>query len=154
MTSRSTSRAADRTATRKNGWELFPHRADTGVRGFGPDKGTAFEQAATALTAAITDPQCVLPRVAVEVACEAPDLELLLVDWLNALVYEMATRRMLFSRFAVQIDDTRLRGRAWGEPVDVARHEPAAEVKGATLTALEVARGPDGLWIAQCVVDV
>jgi len=154
MTSRSASRAADRTATRKNGWELFPHRADTGVRGFGPDKDTAFEQAATALTAVITDPEWVMPRFAVEITCEAPDLELLLVDWLNALVYEMATRRMLFSRFAVRIEDRRLRGRARGEPVDVARHEPAAEVKGATLTALEVSRRTDGLWVAQCVVDV
>ncbi|MDH3918120.1 MAG: archease, partial [Rhodospirillales bacterium] len=101
MTARSASRAADRTATRRNGWELFPHRADTGVRGFGPDKNTAFEQVATALTAVITDPQWVMPHLAVEITCEAPDLELLLVEWLNALVYEMATRRMLFSRFAV-----------------------------------------------------
>jgi tRNA nucleotidyltransferase (CCA-adding enzyme) len=124
------------------------------VRGFGPDKDTAFEQAATALTAVITDPEWVMPRFAVEITCEAADLELLLVDWLNALVYEMATRCMLFSRFAVRIEGRRLHGRAWGEPVDVARHEPAAEVKGATLTALQVSRRTDGLWVAQCVVDV
>jgi tRNA nucleotidyltransferase (CCA-adding enzyme) len=154
MTSQSASRAADPTATGKNGWELFPHRADTGVRGFGPDENTAFEQAAMALTAVITDPQRVTPRVAVEITCEAPDIELLLVDWLNALVYEMATRRMLFGRFAVRIEDRRLHARAWGEPVNVLRHEPAAEVKGATLTELEVSRGTDGAWIAQCVVDV
>jgi tRNA nucleotidyltransferase (CCA-adding enzyme) len=154
MTSRSASGAADRTATRKNGWELFPHRADTGVRGIGPDTNTAFEQAAVALTAVVTDPRAVAPRVAVEITCEAPDLELLLVDWLNALVYEMATRGMVFGRFAVRIEGLRLRGRAWGEPVDVTRHEPAAEVKGATLTALEVFRRTDGPWVAQCVVDV
>ncbi len=154
MTSRSASRAADRTATQENGWELFPHRADTGVRGFGSDAATAFEQAAMALTAAITDPRRVEPRLAVEIACDAPDLELLLVEWLNALVYEMATRRMLFSRFAVRIENRRLSGRAWGEPVDALRHAPAAEVKGATLTALEVSRRPDGQWVAQCIVDV
>ena len=112
MTSRSASRAADRTVLRKKGWELLPHRADTGVRGFGPDKDTAFEQAATALTAVITDPQWGTPRLAVEITCEAPDLELFLVDWLNTLVYEMATRRMLFSRFAVRIEDRPLSGRA------------------------------------------
>jgi tRNA nucleotidyltransferase (CCA-adding enzyme) len=60
---------------------------------------------------------------------------------------------MLFSRFAVQIEGTRLSAAAWGEPVDVARHGPATEVKGATYTTLRVAR-EDGNWIAQTVVDV
>ena len=124
------------------------------MRGFGANMERAFEQAATAVTAVITDPRKVAPRAAVAVDCTAPDIELLLVEWLNALVFEMATRRMLFSRFAVRIEGRRLHGRAWGEPVDVARHEPAAEPKGATLTALEVTRRPDGQWLAQCVVDV
>jgi SHS2 domain-containing protein len=42
---------------------------------------------------------------------------------------------------------------ARGEPVDVARHEPAVEIKGATYTALAVEQ-TDGQWRAQCVVDV
>ena len=66
----------------------------------------------------------------------------------------MATRRMLFGRFVVRIENGRLHGLAWGEPVDVARHEPAVEAKGATLTALQVAQRSDGTWVAQCVVDV
>ena len=136
------------------GWELFPHGADVGVRGLGPTKVAAFEQAACALTAVLTEPRRVRPRERVEIACEAPDDELLLVDWLNALIYEMATRRMLFGRYAVRIDGPRLAGEAWGEPVDVARHSPATEIKGATYTALRVARGPGGGWVAQCVVDV
>ena len=39
--------------------------------------------------------------------------EVLLVDWLNALTYEMATRRMLFARFAVTIVDHTLVASAW-----------------------------------------
>jgi SHS2 domain-containing protein len=54
----------------------------------------------------------------------------------------------------VAIDDGQLHGRAWGEPLDQARHRPATEPKGATLTALAVASRPDGGWIAQCIVDV
>jgi SHS2 domain-containing protein len=154
MPSPTSSTQVDHAAPHGTDWELFPHQADAGVRGFGADIERAFEQAATALTAVITDPRKVVPRAAVEVECAAPDLELLLVEWLNALVFEMATRRMLFSRFAVRIEDRRLHGRAWGEPVDVARHEPATEAKGATLTALEVTRRSDGQWVAQCVVDV
>lgn len=136
------------------GWELFPHGADIGIRGFGTTRDAAFEQAAFAMTAAVTDPQTVRPEIRVTLSCTAADKELLLVEWLNALVFEMATRGMLFSRFQVRSEGLTLEGEAWGEAVDVARHEPAAEVKGATLTALEVTQRDDGLWVAQCVVDV
>jgi len=134
-------------------WEHFEHGADIGVRGRGATKAEAFSQAALALTAVVTDPDEVAPREPVTLSCEAPDDELLLAEFLNALVYEMSTRKMLFSRFEIEIDATRLAGRAWGERVDVARHRPAVEVKGATYTALRVAR-EDGGWLAQTVVDV
>ncbi len=60
----------------------------------------------------------------VAIECEAEDDEVLLVDWLNTLVFEMATRLMLFSQFTVHIEDGRLQGQAVGEAVDVARHRP------------------------------
>jgi tRNA nucleotidyltransferase (CCA-adding enzyme) len=134
-------------------WEHFAHEADMGVRGIGASKAEAFEQAALAMTAVITEPAGVQAREAVAIRCEAPDDELLFVDWLNALIYEMATRKLLFGRFRVDLSDGVLHATAWGEPADVARHQPAVEVKGATYTALRVAR-ENGEWIAQCVVDV
>lgn len=135
-------------------WEHFEHGADIGVRGVGRTPAQAFEQAALALTAVIADPATVAAGTPVDIACEAPDTELLFADWLNALVYEMQVRRMLFGRFEVSIEGTRLVARAWGEPVDIARHRPAVEVKGATYTQLAVRRLDDGNWLAQCVVDV
>ncbi len=135
-------------------WEHFPHEADIGVRGLGATLEQAFEQAALALTAVIVDPATVKPEAAIRLSCEAPDAELLLVDWLNVLIYEMATRNMLFGRFEVHLDGLRLSGRAWGEALDTTRHRPADEVKGATYTALKVGRQADGGWLAQCVVDV
>lgn len=135
-------------------WEHRPHGADVGVCGIGRSKAEAFEQTATALTAIVTDPESVAAKDAVEISCDAPDDELLLVEWLNALIYEMATRKMLFARFEVQIDDHRLTGRAWGEPIDTNRHDLGVEVKGATCTDLQVRRDESGLWRAQCVVDV
>ncbi|MCU0736467.1 MAG: archease [Methylotetracoccus sp.] len=135
-------------------WEHFPHAADMGVRGFGTTCAEAFARAAEALSAIICDPATIRPQRAVEIRCEASDYELLLVDWLNALIYEMAVRRMLFSRFELQIDDHSLHATAYGEPIDRLRHQPAVEVKGATYTELKVAQGPDGRFVAQCVVDV
>lgn len=138
----------------ENRWEHFPHVADMGVRGFGATKEEAFSQAALAMTAVICDPACIQPVEAVEVACEASDDELLFVDWLNALIYEMDTRKVLFCRFQVKIEGNRLTGKAWGQPVVVAEHQPAVEVKGATYTELSVRPTSEGGWCAQCVVDV
>jgi len=135
-------------------WEHFSHQADIGVRGIGATKAEAFQQAAVALTAVITDPSIVKPNEAVVFTCEAPDDELLLVDWLNALIAEMSTRKMLWGRFEVHLKGHGLNATAWGEQTDVARHQPAVEVKGATYTALSVRQDPSGAWIAQCVVDV
>jgi SHS2 domain-containing protein len=123
------------------------------VRGRGASKEEAFVHAALALTAVVTDPADVAARDRVPIACEAPDDELLFAEWLNALIYEMATRRMLFGRFSVRIEGPRLAGEAWGEAIDAARHRPAVEVKGATYTTLRVAQ-EDGRWVAQTVVDV
>ena len=124
-----------------------------GVRGFGASKAEAFEQAALAMTAVVTDLSAVEPREAIDIRCEAPDDELLLAEFLNVLIYEMATRKMLFSRVSVRIDGASLSGQAWGERVDVARHHPAVEIKGATYTALRVAH-EGGRWLAQTIVDV
>jgi protein archease len=135
-------------------WSHFPHGSDIGIRGYGRSKEEAFEQAAIAMTAVITDPNTIEPRIAVKITCEGPDDEFLFVDWLNALIFEMATRNMLFSRFEVRLDGDRLDGEARGETTDVTRHQPAVEIKGATLTELAVKKEPTGTWVAQCVVDV
>lgn len=113
-------------------YETFEHDADVGVRGRGATLAEAFANAGLALTAVVSDPAIVREKLSLELACEADGYEPLLFDWLNTLVFEMATRRLLFARFELAIDGGRLRARAFGEPVDVARHAPAVEVKGAT----------------------
>lgn len=135
-------------------WEHFEHGADIGVRGFGASPAQAFEQAALALTAVTADAGDIAETTHVDLACEAEDIEDLLLDWLNALVYEMAVNKLLFHRYHVELTDHGLRGTAWGETVDAARHRPIVEVKGATYTELKVRRQQDGSWMAQTVVDV
>jgi SHS2 domain-containing protein len=101
----------------------------------------------------VTDPAQVRETTSVRIACEASDPESLLYDWLNALVFEMATRSVLFARYEVTLEGGRLRAVAFGEPVEVERHQPAVEVKGATWTGLKVVH-QQGSWVAECVVDV
>ena len=145
---------ANNHAARDPHWEHFDHMADIGIRGCGETIESAFEQAATALTAVITDPTTVLPSEEIRIRCKAPDTELLLVDWLNALIYEMAVRKLLVCHFSVRITGSVLQATVIGEPIDRLRHQPTVEVKGATYTELRVARENDGSWLAQCVIDV
>ena len=135
-------------------WEHFSHPADIGIRGFGPTREEAFAQAALALTAVIADLEKVRPREAVDIVCREDDDEMLFMNWLGSLLYEMGTRNMLFSRFEVERVESGVRARAWGEPVDAGKHKPAVEVKAATYAGLKVAKDSDGNWLAQCIVDV
>jgi len=133
------------------GWEHFPHAADVGVRGYGGTVEEAFAQGALALTAIVTAAK-VQETETVQVKCQAPDLDLLFAEWLNLIIFEMSVRKVLFARFAVRIRGNHLTGTMWGEPIDVARHAPACQPKGATYTALKVAQDATGAWSAACVV--
>jgi len=135
-------------------WEHFEHDADIGIRGIAPTLEQAFEQAAVAMTAAVTPLNLVSASKVVSIYCEAPDSELLLVSWLNELIYEMSAHSLLFNRYEVVIDDGTLSATAFGEAVDRQKHQPAVEIKGATFTELRVYQQADDAWVAQCVVDV
>lgn len=109
--------------------------------------------AALALTAVTTKPESVHPTESSEVHCQAPDPEILFCDWINALIYEMDTRHMVYSRFEVSIKDNKLRAQIWGEQANPHKHKFRVEPKGATMTELKV-KHKDNTWMAQCVVDV
>ena len=140
--------------TASQDWRHFPHEGDVGIRGYGTSPAHAFESAARAMVAVVVPLETIRPEKRVAVTCSAPDREILLIDWLNAIIFEIATRRMLFSRFQVEITGDTLKGAMWGEATDPDRHEPAVELKGATLTELSLSQGTDGRWVAQCVFDV
>ena len=140
-------------------WQHYEHEADIGIEGLGTSRVAAFTQAALALTAIITEPENVSADSEIEIVCEAPNDEILFVDWLNALIYEMANHKMLFSRFDVEITSpekhvSTLRAKVWGEKIDLEKHQPVVEIKGATYTTLKVYEDKNHIWHAQTVVDV
>ena len=141
--------------TDSNGhWEHYSHSADMGIRGFGATREEAFAQAALAMTAVVAPLKKIKPAEVVDVVCEEDDDEMLFWFWLNAVLYEMGTRNMLFSRFEVKAFDGGMNARLWGQEVDVKKHEPAVEVKAVTYADLKVEQKKDGQWVAQCIVDV
>ncbi len=135
------------------GYETFEHEADIGIRGFGKSIESAFENAAVALYSVMVNIARIAQNESRTLSVSAPDNELLLVEWLNALLSLSDIERIVFSRFEVRISGNSVTGTAWGEKLDKKRHEPGVEVKGATYHQLNVKNEGD-IWTAQCVVDV
>ena len=134
------------------GHDYFEHDADIGVAGRGATVEESFESAAAATFAIMVDLTAVRPEQSVTLAFEEADVEIALVRWLNLLLGLSHERGLVFSRFWIERDGVNWRGGASGEPWrrDLER---GVEVKGATLTMLQVREDRDG-WIARCVVDV
>ena len=158
----------------------FDHDADMGIVGCGTRIEEAFENAATAVFAMMTNLGQVRLRESVVIEFEEADAELALVTWLNLLLGQARSRALVFGRFhlrrdgaspkvgdrrsgppeevgtfpsrGIETSGARWSGTAEGEPWR-AGLERGVEVKGATLTGLAVTQ-QDGLWEARCVVDV
>jgi SHS2 domain-containing protein len=134
-------------------YETFEHGADIGIRGFGQTMAEAFENTAIALYSVMVNIPAVEASEKRSVTVSAPDNELLLIEWLNALLSLSDIEHMVFSKFKVKMEGASLTGTAWGEKLDQERHEPNVEIKGATYYMLKVTEA-DGRFVAQCVVDV
>lgn len=130
----------------------FEHDADIGVVGRGATLEEAFEAAARATFAIMTDITAVQPVESVTLEFEEADRELALVRWLNLLIGLAREGGLVFGRFWIERDGVIWRGGASGEPWRP-ELERGVEVKGATLTMLEVKETAAG-WEARCVVDV
>jgi protein archease len=136
------------------GFELTEHTADVGIHAWGPTEATVFEQAALALFSLLCDPATVEPREAVGLEAEAPMHDLLLVAWLNELLYRFEADGLVFHSFAIDVLGARtLSGTAFGEPLDLARHAAHAGVKAVTYHGLALRRTGKA-WEATVVLDV
>lgn len=134
------------------------HSADVAVSASGSTLEETMCAMAEGVFALMVRPGQLLPRRSVEIAVEAGSEELLLVEWLAELVAQKDLVGILFCRFeaAVRVraeGGLALRGTAWGEPLDPARHAIGIEVKGVSLAGLRCVRTDAG-WEASCVVDV
>lgn len=132
---------------------MIDHTADVGIRAWGESLADVFAQAALGMFSFISDLESVQERESREVVVEGADREVLLVAWLNELVYLFGVEGLLFRRFDVlEMEDTRIRARCHGERLDQARHSVTAEVKSATYHMLEVKR--NDLWHARVILDI
>ncbi|MCF8030536.1 MAG: archease [Desulfohalobiaceae bacterium] len=133
-------------------YETFEHGADIGVRGIGRSLEEALAMAAKAMFSLMVDNLENVPaKTQVEIQVEGFDMESLLLAWLNQLLAEADINGLVFSEFSVSLKGRTLRGTATGS--DFSGRDPGVEVKAATYSEAAVSVS-DGIWTAQCVVDV
>jgi len=120
-------------------FEVIEHTADIGIIAYGSDIKEAFANAARGMFSLITDLEDIREASHRDVRAEATDREGLLVDWLNELVFLFDTQNMLFSRFDImELSDTELKARCYGEKADLSRHDIRIGIKAVTYHMLKV----------------
>ena len=125
------------------GYEYFEVEADVGVRAWGRTRAEAFAQAALGVLSLVVEPAAVSPRETREVRAQAESPQRLLVAWIDECLYVHEIEAFVVSSVEVSsCSDGVVLGRLHGEPLDAARHQPAAAVKaarlgGAVIQALE-----------------
>jgi len=135
-------------------FETFDHTADVGIIGRGATLGEAFANAAKAMFSLMVDLDRIEPREERRIDVEADDSEGLLVAWLAELLYISEVDNLVFNRFDVdEISDTRIVARAFGEPLDLDRHNPKLMVKAVTRHMLQVAPEEGGYQV-RVILDI
>ncbi len=135
-------------------FETFDHTADVGIVARGATLSEAFANAAKAMFSLMVDIERVGEREERRVEAEADDREGLLVAWLAELLYISEVDNLVFSRFEVdEISDTRIVARAFGEPLDLERHDPQLMIKAVTRHMLQVAP-QDGGFQVRAILDI
>jgi SHS2 domain-containing protein len=134
-------------------YEIIEHTADVGIRAFGTDLAQAFANAARGMFSLITDLESIRETLSRNVEASAADRELLLVEWLNELIYLFDVEQVLFRRFDVKLDTrNRLKALCYGEKVDRSRHEIKIGIKSATYHMLKVEK--NDLYQVQVLLDI
>ena len=136
------------------GYEFFEVEADVGVRAWGPDRATAFAQAARGVLALNVAPEGVEDRESREVRAQAESPERLLVGFVNECLYVHEIEGFAVTSVDVTLcTDMLAHAMLQGEPIDPDRHRMGTIVKAATFHGLAVVEQP-GRCEVTLVVDV
>lgn len=81
------------------------------------------------------------------------DMESLMVNWINEVIYWFDAKRIGFARFETRVTEGHVLAVGWGEMRNVERHPPKLVVKAATYHLLSV-KGGAGSWTGEVYLDI
>ena len=135
-------------------YEQFSHTADIGVRVYGRTLKDLFDNAAFAMFDIIADLEGLKGELVQDVELTASDQEELLIAWLDELLYNFYTKKIIFYKFDVDIlSQDLLRAKAFGRSVSENPNRLKTEIKAATYYNLKI-RKLDDYYQVDIVFDV
>ncbi|UCE09082.1 MAG: archease [Candidatus Thorarchaeota archaeon] len=125
------------------GFRFHEHTADIIVECWAPTLSVAFEEAALATLEVILDTKTVDPLNPVSIEVNGIDRKELLVEWIGRIIALIDINQQFFSKFEIErLEEVTgsyvLNGTAWGESIDLDKHDTKTEVKAMTYADLRI----------------
>ena len=141
----------------KEKFKYLDHTADLEFISYGKTLNEVFANSAEAFFTAVLALNSVEIRKGKKIKLSARDLETLMHDWLNELLFLFEVEFLVFREFKVEIEklneNYELYAECSGEELDLKRHTIDAEIKAVTYHNLSVEER-NGLWEARVLCDV
>ena len=138
----------------RDGFEIIDHTADVAIAAYGADMKKAFANAALGMFSIMTDIKKVNQTAVRDVEVTADEMKVLLVSWLNELLFICEVEKILFKKFDIsELDGTRLVAKCYGEKIDPKRHRIKTEIKAATYHMTQIEEKREGSRI-QVLFDI
>ena len=135
-------------------FEIIDHTADIGIVAYGTDIKQVFANAALGLFSLMADPDDFSEGIKRDLELSAEDVEVLLVEWLNELIYIFDVEHIFFKRFEIdKLTSNQIRARCFGEKIKPGQHKLKREVKAATYHMLQINK-EDGGYKVQVIFDI
>ncbi len=131
--------------------------ADIAFESYGKNLSELFENSAIATTSIMVDAENLSETADKKIFLHADDIEALLFDFLNELVFIKDTDGLLFRKFKIQItekkDKVELEAILSGEQLNPDKHNLKIDIKAITLHLFKVEKKSSG-YKATVVVDI
>jgi SHS2 domain-containing protein len=128
--------------------------SDIAFEAFGKDLNELFANSALAMFEVMVNTEKVETKEIREIEVEGIDLESLLFNWLNELLFYYGSENLVFKKFEVEVNEKnfKLKAKAYGEKFNRKKHEPKTEVKSCTYHKLKIEKNE--FWKARVILDI
>jgi SHS2 domain-containing protein len=135
-------------------FEVIDHTADIGIVAYGDDIKQVFANAALGLFNLMADLDDFEEGLQRDLELSAEDVEVLLIEWLNELIYIFDVEHIIFKKFEIEkLTSTEVKARCFGEKIKPGQHKLKREIKAATYHMLRISK-EDGTYKVQVIFDI
>ncbi|MFC1571351.1 archease [Candidatus Margulisiibacteriota bacterium] len=120
-------------------FKSLDHPSDIGIVAYGQDNKEIFANAAYGMFSLMANLDGVADEEKYKIKINSDDLDSLLINWLNELIFYQDTKKVLLKEFKIKkLDKNKLEAEVSGEEIDEERHFIYRPIKAATYNQLQI----------------